>query len=119
MARKSKTQKVKEEVKETKEVKTEEPKVYKVHDDKWEEVMGTKQLRVFAVNQARDYLECANESEIRLDILSYVSKDYRNGITNLLEDIKRGSITMNDITDKEAIELLKLKDFDVDKLFIE
>ena len=113
MARKSKTQKVKEEV------KTEEPKVYKVHNDEWEEVMGTKQLRVFAVNQARDYLEQVNESEIRLDVLSYISKDYRKGITNLLEDIKRGSITMNDITDKEAIELLRLKDFEVDKLFIE
>ena len=87
------------------------------------QIMGSKQLRGFAIEQIQQLSGEDIEELIAYDepddISIVVAKSMRNRVRELVKEIVENKISIRAITDREAIELLKLRLFIVDKLNIE
>ena len=90
--------------------------VYKVYDDQWEGIMGSGQLKEFCFDQTHEFLNTYEEEYDKdsIEALSDLAKD-------VLEDVKTGvteTSFVDNVSNIVAIELLKLRYFDVDELNI-
>ena len=92
--------------------------VYKVSDDEWEDIMGSEQLRSFAFNQTVEKINTSDEEEIEEDIDSYVDDNYKDKIREIFKLFPNNEQVLEQLTDELAIEILKLRYFDVEKLNI-
>lgn len=92
--------------------------VYKVSDDEWEDIMGSEQLRSFALNQTVEKINTSDEEEIEEDIDSYVDDNYKDKIREIFKLFPNNEQVLEQLTDELAIEILKLRYFDVKKLNI-
>lgn len=92
--------------------------VYKVSDDEWEDVMGSEQLRSFALDQMVEKINTSDEEEIEEDIDSYVDDNYKDKIREIFKLFPNNEQVLEQLTDELAIEILKLRYFDVEKLNI-
>ena len=108
----------------------EQTNVYKVYDEDWSGIMGTKQLRGFAIMQTKELLgyDDADEIEEKINSKEYIVLDdmkfiildsMKDRLREIVKGVAEDKISINDITDVDAIEVLKLRYFQVDSLFIE
>lgn len=94
------------------------PNVYKVSDDEWEDIMGSEQLRSFALDQMIEKINTSDDEEIAEDIDSDVTDKYKDKVRELFKLYSDDKNVEEQLTDKLAIEVLKLRYFDVEKLHI-
>lgn len=92
--------------------------VYKVSDDEWEDIMGSEQLRDFALTQAVEKINTSDDEEIEDDIDSYISDNYKDKVREIFKLFPNQKAVEEQLTDELAIEILKLRYFDVEKLYI-
>lgn len=103
----------------------EQTNVYKVYDEDWSGIMGTKQLRGFAIMQAKELLgyDDADEIEEKISNKGYdefiILDSMKDRVREIVKGVAEDKISISDITDVDAIEVLKLRYFQVDSLFIE
>lgn len=97
-------------------------KVYKVSDDEWEDIMGSSQLKDFALMQTCEkYNTCDYEEEIVDDIEQWIDEPYKEAVKEIFKMIiaeENDDVILAKFTDELAIEILKLRYFDVEKLYI-
>lgn len=93
-------------------------RVYKVSDDEWEDIMGSEQLRSFALDQMIEKINASDDEEIEEDIDSYVDDNYKDKVREVLKLYSDDIDVEEQLTDELAIEILKLRYFDVEKLNI-
>ena len=86
-------------------------KVYKVYDDEYSEIMGTEQLREFAFYQLQEYCNIHEEKELEEDI-----ECYEDDLRFIIYYCYDNNILAHELSDIQAIELLKLRNFDVEEL---
>lgn len=87
--------------------------VYKVHDEEWSQVMGSGQLQEFANLQLIEYINTNSDEEIDED-MKYHTEDIKHIVKYFVDNNE----LPHEITDEQAIELLQLRGFDVEKLNI-
>lgn len=92
--------------------------VYKVSDDEWEDIMGSEQLRSFALDQMVEKINTSDDEEIEEDIDSYVTDKYKDKVREIFKLFPNNEQVLGQLTDELAIEILKLRYFDVEKLHI-
>ena len=88
-------------------------KVYQVYDEEWSQVMGSGQLKDFANLQLIEYINANSDDEIEEDM-----KYYTEDIKHIVNRRIKNSEPIKTLSDKQAIELLQLRGFDVEKLNI-
>ena len=87
--------------------------VYKVHDEEWSQVMGSGQLQEFANLQLIEYINTNSDEEIDEDMTYHTDE-----IKFLVYYRLKNSEPIKTLSDEQAIELLQLRGFDVEKLNI-
>ena len=96
--------------------------IFRVYDDEWEEIMGSKQLRNFALCQLKEHCNMLINEEIKDEIEICVSEDKKDRIKKIITDFFNSENKYTEenyvtkITVKDAIELLKLRCFDVEEI---
>lgn len=94
--------------------------IYKVYDDEWEDIMGSNQLKEFALMQTCEkYNTCDYEEEIVDDIEQWIDEPYKEAVKEIFKMIiaeENDYVILAKFTDELAIEILKLRYFDVEKL---
>ena len=80
--------------------------------------MGSEQLRSFALDQMIEKINTSDEEEIAEDIDSDVTDKYKDKVRELFKLYSDDKNVEEQLTDKLAIEVLKLRYFDVEKLHI-
>ena len=88
-------------------------KVYNVYDEEWSQVMGSGQLKDFANLQLIEYINTNSDDEIEEDM-----KYHTESIKHIVNHRIKNSEPIKTLSDKQAIELLQLRGFDVEKLNI-
>ncbi len=92
--------------------------IYKIHDDEWEEIMGVQQLKKFAIYQMGEKFNYCDDEEIQEHIKIYVSDEYQDQIREIINMFPDDDKVFQSLTPELAIELLKLRYFDVEEIII-
>ena len=91
--------------------------VYKVYDSEftgdWSDIMGSGQLEEFATDQLTEYINTNSNEEIDEDMKNYIDE-----IKFIVYYRLNNGVLPHTLSDKQAIELLSLRGFDVEKLNI-
>ena len=93
----------------------ESTQVFKVFDEEWEEIMGSEQLKKFAIDQILNNYQYENDEDLIYTIEDSVTASNRQEIKNLIKQIfdKKDA---TDLTNEQAIEILKIRNFKVKEL---
>ena len=96
--------------------------VYYVYDDEWSDINGEEQLKEFALMQSQEkYNTCGLEDEIIPEIHSRISEPFIDTVLEIFSRINNKDKNINIlelITVDVAIQLLKLRDFKVDIIYV-
>lgn len=92
--------------------------VYKVYDDEWEDIQGPEDLKEFTLMQMVEKVNTSDHEEIEDDIKCYIDENMQEDTRKLMLLCENGTLTTSDYTIPQAIELLKLRFFDVDTLYL-
>lgn len=94
--------------------------VFRVYDDEWEQVMGTMQIRKFAFEQTTCFLDCNSDEEVEDEIEGAITLGKREIARKFIKGVQDGTITSKNyakhLNEDDAIEVLKLRYFDVEEL---
>ena len=88
-------------------------KVYNVYDEEWSQVMGSGQLKEFANLQLIEYINTNSDDEIEEDM-----KYHTESIKHIVNYRIKNSEPIKTLNNEQAIELLKLRNYNVEKLNI-
>lgn len=89
--------------------------IFKVHDDEWEGIMGTEQVKEFAIEQISDEFKTIEDEELLDRINIYIDSSKQDEIRTVLKRIFDNPDTV-DLTIEQAKEILVLRMFDVDEI---
>lgn len=96
--------------------------IFRVYDDEWEKIMGSRQLRKFALYQLTEWYDRVSDVELEEEIEYKIGSSMQDRIKEIVTDFFNSEKKYTEenyatkITVKDAIELLKLRYFDVEEI---
>lgn len=96
--------------------------VYHVYDDEWSDINGEEQLKEFAMQQAIEFYNTTdNLKEIESNINCFIEEPFKDTVKEIFNRLSE-SVSMASVYElfnvNVAIQVLKLRDFKVDIIYV-